>query len=591
MYIIARLIGYASQYRGRLLVAFAFVFISTAMYVAIPRLLGMSIDTALTSGRSTQLLALSAAILAISLTRGLSSYGQSYFVESISQLAAYDLRNALYDKLQNLSFAYHDRQHTGDLMSKATADVENVRWFFSIGLIRSVYLILLVVTVGGLLLTMNWKLGLITLGFILIIAIRAVYSSKRLRNLWFQVQKSTGEMTTALQENLSGIKVVKAFAAEDHEMAQFQNRANKMAEDSYQANRLFGFNSSLMTMIFTSAIGAILWFGGKEVIAERLTPGQLAQFIFYMGILAMPVRMTGWLVNVFTRAASSGQRIFEILDVQSPVKECPTPMNPGSLLGNVSFENVFFSYDDGVPLLHDISFEVRSGQRVAFLGAPGSGKSTIAHLLPRFYDVTAGRITIDGIDTRNMSLASLRENIGIVQQDVFLFNASIHENIAYGKPSASRQEVVYAAQTAQLHEFIESLPHDYESRVNERGVNLSGGQRQRLAIARALLLNPPVLIFDDSTSSVDAPTEQLLQRVLKTVMRGRTTFTIAHRLTSVQDADQILVLDKGRIVERGTHQQLLQQGTLYKRIYNLQIQLRQPLSTQETRSTIPKGVI
>ena len=571
MRVIIRLTQWAWRYRWQLLLAYVCLVVSTLLYIAIPRLLGTAVDTALTAGSRTQLLFLAGGILLVSLLRGAFTYGQNYLGEAVSQRVAYDLRNAFYDKLQRLSFAYHDRQQTGDLMSKATADVEGIRWFVNMGLIRSVNLVLLVLVVGVLLLALNWKLGLVTLVFVILIAGRATMVSRRLRHLWLRIQADTGHMTTALQENLSGMRVVKAFAAEEHEKARFSQRAWEVAQDTYGALRLHGSNSALITFIFTGALGLILWMGGREVIAGRLTPGEMAQFILYMGILAQPVRMTGWLVSTFARAASAGQRIFEVLDAHSPVQETRHARELPRVRGHVRFENISFNYQGAVPTLRDITFEVYPGQRVALLGAPGSGKTTIVHLLSRFYDVTQGRITIDGIDVRDVTLASLRYNVGLVQQDVFLFAASIRDNIAYGKLNASLEEVVKAARAAQLHDFIESLPEGYNTWVGERGVTLSGGQRQRLAIARTLLLDPPILVLDDSTSSVDAGTERLIQRAMAVVIQGRTTFIIAHRLSSVQQANLVLVLDEGRIAEQGTPEELLEHGDLYRRIYDLQL--------------------
>ena len=327
-----------------------------------------------------------------------------------------------------------------------------------------------------------------------------------------------------------------------------------------------------MTFIFTAAIGAILWFGGREVIAGRLTPGNLAAFIMYMGILMMPVRMIGFLIMTLSRASSAGQRILDVLDAESPVKEKPGAVPLTDVAGRVRFEHVSLSYGQaGIPALDDANIDVQPGQLVAVLGAPGSGKSSIVHLIPRFYDVTEGRITVDGTDVRDVTLASLRKNVGVVLQDVFIFGATVRDNIAYGADGASPEEIVRASKIAQLHGFVESLPAGYDTWVGQRGVTLSGGQRQRLAIARTILLDPPILILDDSTSSVDMGTEYLIQAALAEVIKGRTTFVIAHRLSTVRKADVILVLDAGRIAERGFHAELMEQDGFYRRIHDLQI--------------------
>ena len=355
-----------------------------------------------------------------------------------------------------------------------------------------------------------------------------------------------------------------------------------MAEETIVANRLRASNTSFMTFIFTVALALILWFGGRLVVRDELTAGQLAQFIFYLGMLAMPVRMSGEMLNGFSRAMSSGERIFQVLDTQSAVKEKPTAITLPRTTGNVRFENVSFSYDSSVPTVKNIDFEVEPGQVIALLGAPGSGKSTIVHLLPRFYDVDQGRITIDGIDIRDATLPSLRRNIGIVMQDVFLFNDTIRANIAYGGAEAREEDIIRAAQIAQLHDFIQELPQGYDSWVGERGVTLSGGQRQRMAIARTILLDPPILILDDSTSSMDTQTEELIRKALNQLVSGRTTFVIAHRLSTVHNADTILILKDWEIVEQGTHQQLLRQSSLYRDIYELQLRPQEEVMLETT---------
>ena len=544
---------------------------ATFAAMVVPWLLGTAIDSALASGVRSQLLLLAGGIIAVSLLRGLFGYGQNYLAEAVSQRAAYDLRNDFFEKLQSLSFGFHDRQQTGNLMSKATQDVEAVRFFMSMGLVRGIALVMMIVAVAAILLTTNWRLGVISMAFVPPVMWRAVVMARSLRRTWMKVQAETGEMTTVLQENLTGMRVVKAFGAREHQESRFDEKATSVADYTYTTARLFSSQGSLMTFIFTVATGAILWYGGREIVAERLSAGDLAAFILYMGILQMPVRMTGWLANTFSRAAAAGERLFEVLDAESPVKEKEGASPLHRVKGHVRFEEVSLDYDPGVPAAREISFEARPGQLVAILGSPGSGKSTVVHMIPRFYDARSGSVTIDSTDVRDVTLASLRANVGIVLQDVFVFAASLKENIAYGMEDASLEEIVRASQVAQLHEFVGGLPKGYDSLVGERGITLSGGQRQRLAIARTLLLNPPVLILDDSTSSVDVGTEYQIQQALAEVVKGRTTFVIAHRLSTVRRADLILVMDEGRIVERGTHQELLGQSGFYRRIYDLQL--------------------
>ena len=365
--------------------------------------------------------------------------------------------------------------------------------------------------------------------------------------------------------------MVKAFGAREHEEEKFERSAESLAEHSYNIQVLFASRGSMMTFFFSIATGIILWVGGHEVAAGRLSEGEIAAFILYMGLLAMPVRMTGWIVNILSRASSAGQRIFDVLDAESPVQEKPDANPLGRVRGNVKFEDVTLAYDSGPPAVRNVSFQIEPGQLVAILGAAGSGKSTLVHVIPRFYDVSSGRVLLDGVDIRDATLASVRNNVGIVLQDVFVFGASIRDNIKYGVDDASEDEVVQAAKVAQLHDFIQTLPKGYDTPVGERGVTLSGGQRQRLAIARTVLLDPPILILDDSTSSVDMGTEYQIQQALAEVVKERTTFVIAHRLSTIRKADMILVVEGGEIVERGTHDELLGRDGFYRRIYDIQL--------------------
>ncbi len=545
-------------------------------YLYLPRLFGRAIDQVdealqvgtLSAGAITTTVML---ILGISVIRGIFAYFQQYLGEALSQDVSQDIRNAFYDKVQHLSFGFHDRYHTGNLMSRAITDVENIRMFINMGVMRTPYFFILFIVVAVLLLRMDWQLGLISLGFMPIVMLQSAIVRLHMRRLWLLVQEMMAELNTVLQENLTGIRVVKSFASEDYEERKFNKHSRDVAETTVKAERIRAANTAFMSFTFMVALGLILWFGGGRVIDGRLTPGELAQFIFYMQILSMPVRMIGWMVNSYARATSAGQRLFEILDYESPVEDSTDALPMARARGHVRFENVSFAYEGGGNVLTNISLDVPPGKVIALLGAPGSGKSSIVNMIPRFYDSTEGRVTVDGVDVRDVSLASLRRNVGMVQQDVFLFADSIRDNIAYGREDADMDLIVQAAKVAQLHEFIESQHDGYEAAVGERGTTLSGGQRQRLAIARAVLLDPPVLILDDSTSSVDTRTEERIRQAMESVMRNRTTFVIAHRLSTVHRADQIVVLQNGRIVEQGTHRELLALDGLYKEIYDLQL--------------------
>ena len=545
-------------------------------YLYLPRLFGRAIDQVdealqvgtLSAGAITTTVLL---ILGISVIRGIFAYFQQYLGEALSQDVSQDIRNAFYDKVQHLSFGFHDRYHTGNLMSRAITDVENIRMFINMGVMRTPYFFILFIVVAVLLLRMDWQLGLISLGFMPIVMLQSAIVRLHMRRLWLLVQEMMAELNTVLQENLTGIRVVKSFASEDYEERKFNKHSRDVAETTVKAERIRAANTAFMSFTFMVALGLILWFGGGRVIDGRLTPGELAQFIFYMQILSMPVRMIGWMVNSYARATSAGQRLFEILDYESPVEDSTDALPMARARGHVRFENVSFAYEGGSNVLTNISLDVPPGKVIALLGAPGSGKSSIVNMIPRFYDPTEGRVTVDGVDVQDVSLASLRRNVGMVQQDVFLFADSIRDNIAYGREDADMDLIVQAAKVAQLHEFIESQHDGYEAAVGERGTTLSGGQRQRLAIARAVLLDPPVLILDDSTSSVDTRTEERIRQAMESVMRNRTTFVIAHRLSTVHRADQIVVLQNGRIAEQGTHRELLALDGLYKEIYDLQL--------------------
>ena len=571
MRVVLRLTKYAFRHKWYLVGAYATMVASTLSAMVIPRILGDAIDEALASGLQSRLLLLAGTIVLFSLLRGVFSFGQRYLSESLSQRSAYDLREDFFKKLQGMSFGFFDKEQTGDLMSKATQDVEAVRMFISMGMVRGLSIFVMVGAVSVLMALTNWRLAIVSMAFVPLILWRALAMSNVLRPTWMRVQEEMGAMTTVLQENLSGVKVVKAFGARGFEEAKFNAKANSVANLTYSATRVFASQGSLMTFIFTAAIGAILWYGGREVAVDRITPGGLASFILYMGLLGMPIRMTGWMVNTFSRASSAGQRLYDVLDAESPVTEKADAAPLPRAAGNVAFENVSVSYNEAGSAVRNIDFEVQPGQVIALLGGPGSGKSTIAHVIPRFYDVSEGRITIDGYDVRDVTLASLRQNVGIVMQDAFVFAASIRDNIAYGLDDVDMDRVVGAAKIAQLHDFIEGLSDGYSTWVGERGITLSGGQRQRLAIARTILLDPPVLILDDSTSSVDMATEHRLQQALDHVIKGRTTFVIAHRLSTIRSADLILALENGQIVEHGTHNQLLERNGFYRRIYDLQL--------------------
>lgn len=565
-----RILGMAWRHPRHMVAAYVALIGSSAFALMVPRLLGQTVDDVLGGSDFSAMVRLAGFILLVNALRGAFAYGQTYLSEWTGQLVAYDIRNAMFASLQRLSFSYHDERQTGDQMSRATADVEAIRNFVQGGLLRAVQIFMLVFGAAGLLFLTNWRLALIGLAFVPIVAYRSAVVSISLRQIWNYVLRTTGKMTTVVQENLSGVRVVRAFGAQEYEKEKFDVVIKDLSESHIRVSKLQVANSSFIQLVFAAATGGIIWFGGQEIVNGRLTPGELTQFIFYLGLIQGPVRMSGMIINNFSRAVSAGQRIFEVLDEPSPVQQAPDAKAMPKVQGHVRFENVSFAYGDE-PVLRNVSLDAQPGQVIALLGMPGSGKTTVVHLIPRFYDITEGSITLDDTDIREATLGSLRSNIGIAMQDVFLFSATIADNIAYGKPGSTQEDVERAARIAQLHDFVVELPDGYDTWVGERGITLSGGQRQRLAIARTVLLDPPILVLDDSTSSIDASTEHQLREALESVMKGRTTFVIAHRLSTVMHADQILVLEDGGIAEQGTHKELVNQNGLYRQLYELQL--------------------
>src|SRR5215216_4628867 len=515
-------------------------------------------------------------ILIFAILRGVFAFLQAYWAEKNSQAVAYDLRNDLYSKIQTLSFSYHDKNQTGQLMIRATDDVEKVRLFIGQGLLQLIGAFILLVGTIIILFNSNAPLAWTVMPILPIALVLFVFFASASRPMFGLVQQKLSALNTVLQENLAGIKVIKAFTREKQQQDKFKARADDTMEQAIKLSRLFTFMFPLVFMIANLGQATILYVGGKSIIAGTLSLGAWQEFSMYLMYLFMPIMMMGMIITQFGQASASADRIFEILDAKNDITDMPGASKLPAVKGDVKFENVTFRYfGGGEPVLSNVTFEAFPGETIALLGATGSGKTTIINLLPRFYDPSEGRITIDDHDLRDVKLESLRSKIGIVLQETTLFSGSVRDNIAFGKPDASQEEIESAAKAAQAHDFIMSFPDGYNTHVGERGQTLSGGQKQRVAIARALLLNPRILILDDSTSSVDLNTEAQLQKALEILMKGRTSFVIAQRISTVMNADKIIVLDRGQVVAIGKHADLLENDPIYAEIYNSQILARE----------------
>jgi ATP-binding cassette subfamily B protein len=530
-------------------------------------------------GAPNVLITAAVSIILFAALRGVFAFLQAYWAEKNSQGVAFDLRNDLYAKIQRLSFSYHDRTNTGQLMIRATDDVEKVRLFIGQGLLQLAGALILIVVTLIILFTTNLSLALVAVPILPIALVVFIIFGTISQPLFTKVQEKLSALNTVLQENLAGIKVVKAFAREKQEQGKFDQAADNLLDQQIKVARVFTFLFPFIFLIANLGQAGTAFFGGRLIIQGSLTLGEWQEFSLYLIYLFLPIAQFGIIVTQMGQASASATRVFEILDAKSDVTNKPGAEKLPPVSGHVRFENVGFRYfGSGDPVLKNVTFEATPGQTVALLGATGSGKTTIINLLPRFYDPTEGRITIDGHDLRDVTLESLRAQIGIVLQETTLFGGTIRDNISFGKTDAPMEEVEAVARAAAAHNFIMEFPQGYDTPVGERGSTLSGGQKQRLAIARALLLDPKILILDDSTSSVDVATEGHIQAALDELRKGRTSFVIAQRLSTVMNADQILVLDEGEIVARGTHAELMEESPIYAEIYNSQLVADVPVS-------------
>jgi ATP-binding cassette, subfamily B, multidrug efflux pump len=575
-----RALAYLRSYRRESIGAVVSLILVSGANLATPILIGRAIDDGIGPRRLGVIFLIVGGIVGIALARGLFTFLQGYLAERASQGVAYDLRDALFERIERLSFSYYDRVQTGQLVTRLTSDVEQIRAFAGSGVVQLANAVVMLIGATALLLYLDWQLALVALAIVPVIALLLVRFVGRIRPLFREVQQTLGRLNTVLQEDLSGVRVIRAFAREDYETARYKAVNDELLEKNLTTVRVFANNFPFVFLFANLGTLAIIWFGGWQVIGGRLSIGELVAFNTLLGFMLFPILTIGFLSASISRAGASSQRVFDVLDAPLDVTDKPdaSPLPPVSC--RVEFDDVSFRYPGSErDILGGVSFTAEPGQTVAILGTTGSGKSTLVNLIPRFYDVTGGAVRLDGHDVRDVTLSSLRSQIGIVLQETRLFSGTVRDNVAFGKPGATEEEVVAAAEAAQAHDFIRGLSEGYDTVIGERGIGLSGGQRQRIAIARALLVDPRLLILDDSTSAVDAETEAAIQETLDRLMREkhRTVLVIAQRVSTVRDADLILVLDGGRIAARGTHEELLRESELYNEILGSQL-----LSPSET---------
>ena len=563
-----RLLGFLRPYRVSLAVSTVLAIASQVAGIFVPVLTGVVINE-IDGNPDTQVLMFEiAAIVALGLIRGALMYGRRVISGRQALAVEYDLRDELYSHFLRLSFGFYDRSQTGQLMSRATIDLQSVRFFLGYGLIFFAQHVVTIVVVTAVLFVYSWELALVALAITPVIAVVAYRYSRVSQPVLRDVQQTLGDVATVAEESITGVHVVKSFAQEDRRADRFATAANTVFTKTLAANRQRAIYVPLLTFLPLIALALVLLVGGRMVVSGSMTLGAFSAFYLLLAMLVMPLRMLGMWIGQAQRAIAAGERIFEILDEPEEVADAPDAQVLASGPGEVVLEDVSFGYDPDRLVLDDVDLRIPAGRTVALIGRTGSGKTTLATLVPRFYDATAGRILVDGVNVRQLVRRSLRREIGVISQDPFLFSASIRDNIALGMPDAPHEAVEDAARAAQAHEFILELPHGYETVVGERGITLSGGQRQRIAIARALLIDPRILILDDATASVDATTEAKIRAGLREVMLGRTTIIIAHRLSTIALADEVVVLDDGRIAARGTQSELLETSPVFREIHD-----------------------
>lgn len=568
MPILLRLGSYARDHWKKILGVMIAVFISTTLGLIPPWLIRYGIDNMIMTGNIERLWIIAAIMVGTALLKGFFDFIKSYYSEFIAQSIIHDIRVRLYEHLNKLSFSFYDESRTGDLMARITTDTETLHRF--LGRVSSFVTENILTIIGILIIMLFWdyRLGLLYIMILPLMVFGMYMYSSRVRPMFRKVRKRFAKLTELVQENFVGMEVIKLFGREKQQEKKFNKQNREYVDISIKASKVSALWMPYVHFLVGLSTALVVWYGGRLVIQGTISIGMLAGFISYIAMLTRPVRQTGMMINLSSQATAASERIFDVMDMSPEVKDAPDAHKLPQVKGKVEYRDVSFSYKKGERVLKDINIKVEPGETVAIVGPTGSGKSTLLHLLPRFYDPDEGKIMIDGHDIKEVTIDSLRKQVGIVLQHTFLFGASIRENISYGRPDAPMDEIISCAKIAQIHDFIESLPLGYETPIGERGVDISGGQRQRFAMARVLLTDPGLLILDEPTSSVDVETEDRMQEAMKEVIKDRTTFVIAHRLWTVRNADKILVLKDGEIQERGAHKELLQkEDGFYRKIY------------------------
>jgi len=568
----SRLLKYFRPYLGYFILGIVCTIIGTLITLVVPWVIGKSlIDSVILEGKNLSLLNLVAiGLLVLFIIKGGLSYGQTYLMSRVSFGVVTDLRNQAYEHLQRLSLSFYKKRRTGEIISRLINDVDVIQNAFINEMSGFFGNFLLLAGVLGFIFYIHWRLSLFILILIPVLTFTINKFSRWIKKSSTSIQGKMADISSILQETVVGAEVVKSFTSEKREVERFRRENIKNLQLNLKRTRIAAILTPLVEILTLAGLISILWYGGREVIRGALSMGELVAFLGYVGLMLNPLSQITRSFGVYQHVLASAERIFEILDTQPEIKQLPRAKKMRRIKGHVEFKKVSFAYDEGNRILEDIDLEVKPGERIALVGPSGVGKTTLVSLIPRFYDPTSGCVRIDGCDIRDVELSSLRKQIGIVSQETILFSGSIKENIAYSKVEATDGEIIEAAKRANAHEFIVALEKGYDTQVGERGVKLSGGEKQRIAIARAILRDPRILILDEATSAVDTQSEILIQQALESLMKDRTTFIIAHRLSTVQGADRIVVLNKGRIEEVGSHQELLSLGGLYARLYNMQ---------------------